>query len=168
MCDRSTCPLYFFNRRRRQTKMTGETNNVQNKPDLTKYSEKSDFNYSLQNDNFVLEKMETYSLVDCTYHAEVKDSRSPNEECYGDDGYEYINENLREIVEDNNDNLDAFFPSNEGESDYGVRNRSGERQMENPYNHTNTGEYHVVLADNEFNTISFNVVVESREISKLL
>lgn len=168
MCDGSTCPLYFFNRRRRQTKMTGETNNVQNKPDLTKYSEKSDFNYSLQNNNFVLEKMKTYSLVDCTYHAEVEDSRSPYEECYGDDGYEYINENLREIVEDNNDNLDAFFPSNEGESDYGVRNRSGECQMENPYNHTNTGEYHVVLADNEFNTISFNVVVESREIPKLL
>nr|XP_034307352.1 uncharacterized protein LOC117682889 [Crassostrea gigas] len=145
--------------RRRQTEMTGETNNVQYKPDLTKYSEKSDSNFSLQNDKFVLEKMETYSLVNCTYHAEVEDSRSPYEECYGDDGYEYINENLREIVEDNNDYHDAFFPSNEGESDYGVRNRSDECQIENPYNHTNTGEYHVVLADNEYNRISFNAVV---------
>lgn len=139
--------------------MTGETNNVQYKPDLTKYSEKSDSNYSLQNNNFVLEKKETYSLVDCTYHAEVEDSRSPYEECYDDDGYEYINENLREIVEDNSDYHDAFFPSNEGESDYGVRNRSDECQVENQYNHTNTGEYHVVLADNEYNTNSFNVVV---------
>lgn len=149
----------FINRRRRQTEMTGETNNVQYKPDLTKYSEKSDSNYSLQNNKFVLEKMETYSLVNCTYHAEVEDSRSPYEKCYGDDGYEYINENLREIVEDNNDYHDAFFPSNEGKSDYGVRNRSDECQMENPYNHTNTGEYHVVLADNEYNRISFNAVV---------
>lgn len=73
-----------------------------------------------------MEKKEIYFLVDCIYYVEVEDSRSFYEECYDDDGYEYINENLREIVEDNNDYYDVFFFSNEGELDNGVRNRSDE------------------------------------------
>lgn len=143
----------FLNRRRRQTKKTAETKNVQHEPDLPKHSEKSDTNHSLQNNYFVLEKTESYSEVNSTKDSKDKDCKSPHNACYDD--YDHLGENC--IKKDEEDTYHhAFFPSSEDESDYGIRNKSDERQMESPYSHTNTGAYHIALADNECNTISIN------------
>lgn len=117
----------------------------------------SDTNQSLQNNYFVLDKTETYPVVNSINHTKDKGRKSPNKEC-SDDDYDHLGKNVREEVEEEDTYHHAFFPSNENESDYGtcIRNMSAECLMENPYSHTNTGDHHVILEDNEYNTISIN------------
>lgn len=104
-----------------------------------------------------MDKTETYSVVNSINHTKDKDRKSPNKEC-SDDDYDHLGKNVREEVEEEDTYHHAFFPSNENESDYGtcIRNMSAECLMENPYSHTNTGDHHVILEDNEYNTISIN------------
>lgn len=141
--------------RRQQTQKTAEPRHAHHEPDLSKHSEKSDTNHSLQNNYFVLEKTETYSVVNSTNQSKDKSCRSPYNECYDAD-YDHLGENVREKVEEEDNYHHAFFPSNEDESEYGIRNKSDECLIENPYSHTNTRDYHVALADNEYNTISID------------
>lgn len=102
-----------------------------------------------------MDKTEIYSVVNSKKHANNKSCRSPNNECYDDD-YDHLGENLREEEEEKDTYHHAFFPSNDKESDYGIQHISVECQMENPYSHTNTGAYHIALADNEYNKSSIN------------
>uniref|UniRef100_A0A8W8LXR1 Uncharacterized protein n=1 Tax=Magallana gigas TaxID=29159 RepID=A0A8W8LXR1_MAGGI len=141
--------------RRRKTLKTTERKPAQHEPSSPNHSEKSDPNHSLQNNYFVFDKTDTYSVVNSTNHANDKSCRSPhNKSC--DDDYDHLGEKLREEEEKEDTYHHAFFPSNEGESDYGIRNMSDECLMENPYSHTNTGDHHVTLEDNDYNTISIN------------
>lgn len=130
----------FLNRRRRQTKNNADTRHDQ-------HSEKNDANPSLQNNYFVLEKTEKYSEVNSTNDVTYKGCKSTPNTCYDD--YDHLGENF--IKKDEEDTYHhAFFPNNEDESDYGLRNITAECQMENPYSHTHT------MADNEHNTISID------------
>lgn len=114
-------------------------------------------NHSFQNNYFVLDKTEIYSVVNSANHAKDKGRKISNKEC-GDDDYDHLGENVREEVEEEDNYHHAFFPSNKDEVDYGtcIRIMSAECLMENPYSHTNTGDHHVTLEDNEYNTISIN------------
>lgn len=146
---------FILNRRRRPTKKVTETKHVQHETSSPNHSERSDPNQSLENNYFVLNKTEKYSVVNSTNSANDKSCRNPHKEC-SDDDYDHLGENVREEVEEEDNYHHAFFPSNKGESDYGIRNMSDQCLMENPYSHTNTGDHHVTLEDNEYNTISIN------------
>ncbi|XP_052679969.1 uncharacterized protein LOC128160652 isoform X3 [Crassostrea angulata] len=141
--------------RRRPTKKVTEKKHAQHETISPNHSERSDPNQSLENNYFVLNKTEIYSVVNSTNSANDKSCRNPHKEC-SDDDYDHLGENVREEVEEEDSYHHAFFPSNEGESDYGIRNMSDQCLMENPYSHTNTGDHHVTLEDNEYNTISIN------------
>lgn len=146
---------FILNRRRRPTKKATETKHAQHETISPNHSERSDPNQSLENNYFVLNKTEIYSVVNSTNSANDKSCRNPHKEC-SDDDYDHLGENVREEVEEEDNYHHAFFPSNEGESEYGIRNMSDQCLMENPYSHTNTGDHHVTLEDNEYNTISIN------------
>lgn len=156
MCEQSACMSSWFilNRRRRQRKKTTGTKHAHHEPNLPKHSEKSDTNHSLRNNYFVLDKTETYSVVN---HAKDKGRKSPHDKC-NDGDYDHLGENVREKVKEEDNYHHAFFPSNEDEADYGtcIRNITAECLMENPYSHTNTRDHPVTLEDNEYNTISIN------------
>lgn len=136
----------YLNRRRRQTKRTAETRN-------NHLSEKNDTNHSLQNTCFNLVKTKTDSGINSEKDAKDKGCKSTPNACYDD--YDHLGENFNKKEEDDTYHH-AFFPSNEDESDYGIRIMRDECQMENPYSHTNTGGYPVALPDNEYGTISIN------------
>lgn len=159
MCEQSACMSSWFilNRTRRQRKETTDTKHAHHEPNLPKHSEKSETNHSLRNNYFVLDKTETYSVVNSVNHAKDKGRKISNKEC-NDDDYDHLGENVREEVEEEDNYHHAFYPSNEDESDYGtcIRNMSAECLMENPYSHTNTRDHHVTLEDNEYNTVSIN------------
>lgn len=140
--------IHSLNRRRRHIKKTAETRNKH-------LSEKNYTNHSLQNNYFVLEKMETSSEVNTTNDTKDKHCKKPSNACFDD--YDHLGENFNNKDEEDTYHH-AFFPSNEDESDYGtcIRNITAECLMENPYSHTNTGDHHVVLADNDYNTVSMN------------
>lgn len=104
-----------------------------------------------------MDKTETYSAVNSVNHAKDNCRKISNKEC-SDDDYDHLGENVRKEVEEEGTYHHAFFPSNENESDYCTctRNMSAECPMENPYSHTNAGDHHVTLEDNEYNTSSIN------------